>query len=236
MKRLKENDAELAELTVNASALQESYINELEVNPQYSLEVDPENKYNMPKVQKEFIKYYVDFKNVNTAAELCGIDQDTAKQFFIAYSTQSEIRRINLALYQRQFCNRLLSIDELGGYLTSLLTEEYVNTADQLKTIDKLKVVQMLIDLNKLKATGLQDPNTLMSKDIDTQLKELSVTTIKQLLSSKNNTTEKQEIISEIGNDNLTPEENAYLSTLPTKDLLKLIDDYSERNEKDENK
>ena len=64
---------ELAHLTMNNSIIQSSYINEVETNPQYSLEVDPENKYNLSQIQKDFIKYYVEFKdidctNVNIAA------------------------------------------------------------------------------------------------------------------------------------------------------------------------
>lgn len=210
----------------NSELIQKEYISELERNPKYSLEVDPEDKYLMSDLQKKFTKYYIEFKNVNTAAELAEIDMDTAKQFFISYPTQCEIRRINLALYQRQFARKLLNIDEIGGYLTSLLTDEFVPIGDQLKTTDKLKVVQMLIDLNKFKIESMITPSEVMEKDLDAQMKELSIDTIKKLLSTKE---KKQDIAGQVAEE-LSPEETAYLSTLPTKDLLELI----ERNKNDD--
>ena len=179
----------------------------------------------MTETQKTFIRHYVNFKNVNTAAELTGIDQDTAKQFFVAWSSQQEIRRINLALYQRQFANRLITLDEIGGYLTSLLTGEFVPMGEQLKINDKLRVVQMLIDLNKFKSGAIQDPTVIMAKDINLQLKNLSVTTIRQLIDAKASIEEKQDVV-EIFDENsaLSPEEQAYLTTLPTDQLLELIE------------
>lgn len=220
-------EQELATITQNTSALQAAHTQELETNPKYSLDVDPENKYGMSDMQKEFIRHYVNFKNVNTAAELTGIDQDVAKQYFIAWPTQQEIRRINLALYQRQFSSRLVTLDEIGGYLTSMLTGEFVPMGDQLSARDKLKVVQMLIDLNKFKAGAIQDPTVIMARDINVQLKNLSVTTIRQLIEAKSSMSEKNDVIEvfdNTSNSSLSPEEQAYLSTLPTEQLLDLIE------------
>lgn len=222
-----ENALELVQTQTNA--LQKQYISELETNPKYSLSVDPENKYEMPDIQKKFIKFYVDYKNVNTAADLAEIDGDTAKRFFIAYGTQNEIRRINLALYHRQFATRLLDLDEIGGYLTCLLTGENVPVGDQLKTGEKLKVVELLIKLNELKQNSLLDPTIVMAKDIDVQIKNLSIATIKQLINQDVNMKERNNVVAEFSEHDLTPEETAYLSTLPTKDLLQLIDDTNKK-------
>lgn len=221
----------LAKVESSATALQNEYIDELETNPLYSLSVDPEDKYKMTQLQKDFIRNYVEFKNVGTAADLAGIDMDTAKQFFISYSSQQEIRRINRALYHRQFSNKLLSIDEIGGYLTSMLTDENVPLGDQLKSSDKLKVVQMLIDLNKLKIEAFDNPTVIMQEDINTEIKNLSVDTIKRLLDTKKqNDLNKREIIDEI-TENSTPEENDYLSTLPTDQLLQLLEKMKEKTD-----
>lgn len=203
--------------------LEKQYEDELENNPQYSLIVDPENKYNMPELQKKFIEYYVQFKNVGTAAELAEIDMDTAKSFYVAYSTQQEIRRINKALYQRQFRNKLLSLDEIGGYLSSLLMDENIPIADRLKAGDKLKVAQMIIDLNLKKQEALIDPTVIMQNNIDVQIKDLSVKTIQQLLNTMSSKNQNESEI--IGNTSLTPEEEAYLNTLPAKDILQLLEE-----------
>lgn len=201
--------------------LEEKYSQELETNPKYSLEVDPENKYGMTSQQKEFIKQYVEFRNLFTAATLAEIDEETARSYFVSYASQQEIRRINRALYHRQFRNQLLSLDEIGGYLTSLLTDDFVTSSNQLKPSEKLKVAQMLIDLNQLKMNSLQNPSLIMGKDLDIQIKDLSIKTISQLISQEE---KKKDPIEASFEETLTPEESAYLKTLPTEELLELLE------------
>ena len=226
--RLAKQQEELAMVQAESQALQEAYVSELDTNPKYSLTVDPEGKYGMSDQQKTFIGHYVNFKNVNTAAELTGIDQDTAKQYFIAYSSQQEIRRINLALYHRQFASRLISLDEIGGYLTALLTGDNVPIADQPKNIgETLAIVRMLIDLNKMKMESIQNPSLIMANDIDVQIKNLSLATVRQLLVQSEN---PQPIAEVYPSEGLTMEESAYLSTLPAKDLLDLIETANNEN------
>ena len=217
-----------------AQKLQQDYFDELENNPKYSLEVDPENKYDMSETQKMFIKQYVDTKNISTAAYFAGIDNDVAKAYYLAYNSQLEIRRINMAMYQRQFKTKLLSLDEIGGYLSSLLTDSNVAEADRLKTTDKLRVAQMLIDLNITKINALQNPELIIHKDIDNQLKNLSLSTIKDLLNHTDKPVDNDIIYEVTNNDNLTPEESAYLSTLSTNELLNIIETTKkeEKNEK----
>ena len=212
--------------TQESRDLQMAYQYELDTNPKYSLDVNPENKYQMTLTDKEFVKHYVQFKNVNTVADVMGIDQDLANQMFVSYPIQSEIRRINLALYHRQFASRLLSLDEIGGYLSSMLTDNYVPLADQMKPTEKLRVIELLIKLNEMKLNSMTNPSGLMEKDLSAQLKDLSVETIKQLLMQNASKNKKQNIIDDINKDGLLSiEEKAYLETLSTQELLKLVDD-----------
>lgn len=199
---------------------------ELDKNPEFSLEVDPSNKYSMSDTQKAFIKNYVEFKSVPMAAELSGIDIDTAKAYFVAYSSQQEIRRINRAMYQRQFSHKLLTIDELGGYLSSLITDENVPLADRVKTMDKVRIAQMLIDLQTYKNEGIEDPSKLLNTDIEGEIKELSVKSIKLLIAQtdKKKKDEKDKVVETV-DTTLSPEEEIFLKTLPTKDILNLIEE-----------
>ena len=132
--------------------IEKDYCNELITNPDFSLKVDPENKYNFSDNQKLFIENYVNYKNLMTAANLTGIEFSEAKKYINDYRTQCEIRRINKALYHHQFARKLISLEEIGGYLSSLLTDEFVPIADQLPSTDKLKVVNtvMIIPLFQL--------------------------------------------------------------------------------------
>ena len=222
-----------AELITNEEAeiIQKKLNESLEKDLEFSLNVDPENKYGMSDEQKKFIEYYVNFKSIMAAADFAGISPDQAKNYFVAYSTQQEIRRINRALYQRQFANKLITLDEIGGYLSSLLKDE-VPIADQIKSNEKIRVAQMIIDLNTLKLEALNNnPSSLMNKDLEVELQNLSVKTIKNLLETndKKNQKEKKNIVDKISND-LTIEEKSYLESLPAKDLLEIL----ERKEKDE--
>ena len=218
------------------SSLTSSLSAELETNPEFSLDVDPTNKYSMSDDQKTFIKNYVEFKSIPMAAELSGLDIDTAKAYFVAYSSQQEIRRINRAMYQRQFSHKLLTIDELGGYLSSLTTDENGPLADRVKTMDKVRIAQMLIDLQTYKNEGIDDPSKIIDADIEGEIKELSVKSIKLLIAQndkKKNEKKKDEAIKTI-DSTLSPEEEVFLKTLPTKDILNLIEETNKGGNKND--
>lgn len=218
------------------SSLTESLSAELETNPEFSLDVDPTDKYSMSEEQKTFIKNYVEFKSIPMAAELSGIDIDVAKTYFVAYSSQQEIRRINRAMYQRQFSHKLLTIDELGGYLSSLITDENVPLADRVKTMDKVRIAQMLIDLQTYKNEGIDDPSKIIDADIEGEIKNLSVKSIKLLISQNNKKKDEKKKDEAIKNASsmLSPEEEVFLKTLPTKDILNLIEETSKGGNKND--
>lgn len=224
----KKEPAQMYVATNDLTTLQTQYIDKINTDPEFSLEVDPENKYKMTKNQKEFIKQYVQFKNIPLACQLAGIDEKEGKAYYLAYSSQQEIRRINLAMYHRQFSTKLLDLDQIGGYLTSLLVDENVAVADRLNTKDKLKVAQMIIDLNELKRTAFSDPGVIDAVVVTEQIKDLSVKSIKQLISASHSTEankSKDEIIEQLDEENnLSGEEVAYLKTLPVEQLLDLLE------------
>lgn len=203
--------------------------NELNTNLEFSLDVDPTNKYSMSDEQKLFIKNYVEFKNIKMAAEATGIDINIAKAYYISYSSQQEIRRINRAMYQRQFSSKLLTIDQLTSYLSSLITDENVPIADRVKTMDKVRIAQILIDLQFYKNNAINNPDDIFNTDVETEIKALSINSIKMLLEQKSKIN-TNDIIEVMPNEKLLPEEEIFLKTLPAKDILKLI---NETNNKD---
>lgn len=219
-------EQQLKEIVPIADKIMSSYTNTLETDIKYSLSVDPENKFNMSQTQKEFIKNYCQFKSIPLAAEVTGISDEEAKAYFISYSSQEEIKRINRAMYHQQFKTKMLTMDEIAGYLSSLITDENVPLADRLKTTDKLRVIDTLIKLNEMKAQAIYDPSTIVQKDVETEIKELSVDTIRALLSTSDDNSKKDETIAKLNEDkHLTDEEVAYMKTLPLKDLLELLKD-----------
>ena len=210
--------------------LQIEYAATIDTDPKYSLEIDPLNKYHFNDIQKMFIKYYLDFRNIPTTAALCNIDDELARQWFTTPEIQNELRRLNTALYHRQFTKKLLSLDEIGGYLSSLLIDENVPVVDRLSTNEKLRVADMIVRLNQLKLESMNDPAIIIEKDLETQIKSLSVDTIKQLLSTNQQSTDKQEnkedIIDKLDSEHtLTSEDKTYLMTLSTSELLNMLED-----------
>lgn len=209
----------------------QQYVAMLDNDKQYSLEVDPENKYNMAELQKLFIYHYVNTKSLPLAAQFAGIDEETARFYFSMYSTQQEVRRMNLAMYQRQFAQKMLSVEQLGGYLTSLLIDEGVPLADRLQTKDKLTVVRMLLDLNAYKKEQMANPDNIIDFTVEEerQIKELDVTSIKKMLQeiNKPKDLERLKIIDEIkeaSTTKFTVEEEAFLYTLEKEELISLLE------------
>lgn len=224
--------AEDASLTTQ----EHEYFMELTTNPKYSLDPDPTGELKFDKTKKDFVKAYVDYKSIAMATEIAGIPKEQSLTYFNQYDVQKEIRRINLALYHRQFSTKILNLDQIGGYLTSLIIDQNVPLADQLKTSEKLNVVNMLLKINEMKANAFTNPNELMNADLNIQIKNLSVEAIKSLLSESKKQS-KEQIIDVINEDDvLTPEEKTYLNSLPTEDLLQLVNEQRKAKNKKESK
>lgn len=219
----------------NTDEITKQYIDEINNNIVFSLQVDPENKYNMPEEQKRFIAYYIQYRNIATAGMLANIDLHLATSYLMAYSTQQEIQRINKAIIQQQFATKLASLDNIGGWLTSLLTDSVVE-GDKINSKEKIKVAQMLIDLHKLKAESLMSPQILMQKDVNVELKDLSIETIKKLIYNDEQIEKKKEAIEKLKEEReMSYEDIEYLKTLDTETLLKFIEELQQKKEEETN-
>ena len=220
------SDNQILDIAVNNSSAMMQYVDDLNSNPEYSLEVDPTNKYGLNESYKQFIKNYVDFKNVAVAANLSGLSPEEAKTFFNSYSFKMEVDRLSKAKVQRRFMTKPLSIMQMIGYLESLITEENVSEHEKISSMDKVKVIQVLISLRD--AARHEEAIDMNSIDIDERLKALSIDSIKRLLESDESVDEmasKENLIEELCKDkDLSPDEIAYLKSLSSKELLDVLD------------
>lgn len=215
----------------NTDDIIEQHATTLDTNPEYSLLVDPENKYNMSDEQKQFVALYCKTKNLQLVQAMMQIDTEVSNRYFMSYSSQQEIRRINKAMLQRRFQTKMLNLNEIGGYLSSLITDEDVPLADRLSSKDKLQVAGMIIDLNKLKAETIKDTNVIDYKDVEETAKTMSIDAIRTMLSAKKSNKElisknfeKDKIISQMNVDNiLLPEEIDYLKSLSVAELMQML-------------
>lgn len=220
----------------NVAQIEAAYKQQLENDPEFSLVVDPENKYNMSVTTKEFVRHYIEHRNIATAAVFCHIENDEALEIFTSFPVQQEIRRISRALYHRQFSKKMMSLNEIGGYLTSLIEDSEIPVADRLSTKDKLSVIRMLIELNQMKLASMGDPSVLMMRDVNILVKDLSIGAIKALLEqSKPSVPPNRDLVTatnakRIQNSEpvLTPEEAAYIESLPADEALALLNEQFE--------
>ena len=209
-------------------AKQQEYLSTLKTNPQYSLLVDPENKYDLDNQEKEFIGLYCEFKNIEMAAMMSKMDLEKAFALFSTYACQQEIRRINVAMYQTQFANKLIGLEELGGYLSSLL-EDNVPVGDRISSQDKLQVAKLILDLHKYLKELPSNPVDIIDIPVEEELRNLSVNSIKALIEqtrkvNRKDQKDKEEIINSFADyDKFTQEEISFLRTLSTRELLDLL-------------
>lgn len=223
--------------------LEDDYLNKVQVDPRFSIEVDPENHFHFSESQKDFIENYVQFKNVPLAAKLAGIEEELGMSYYKNYNIRMEIRRINLAMHHRAFATKMLDMDEIGGYLTSVLIGENLAEADKIGTRDKIQVAKLLMELNKMKREAIADPsNVIDAVDIQEDLSSLSVDTIQKLLKTSQKPTEdlqkKEEVIEEINETNsnaLSSEEINHLKTLSTSELLNILEETNKAMQEREN-
>lgn len=194
-------------------------------------EIDKDNKYSLSDIQKEFVKYYIEFKNIPLVAQFIGIDEAFAVDIFKGYGVQEEIKRINTELYRKKFNNKMLSLSELGSYISSLITNEDVPINEQLNKKEKLDAVRLLINIYDLKNKAIDNPAELNVYDYTTEeeIKKLSLSSIKSLLNEKGKEEKKNELIKTIDRAGLlTIEDKALMQSLSIDELVTLLNEVNE--------
>lgn len=216
---MKEKKMKLVNVPEN---LAEKYTDSLNNDPKYSLEVDPENHFDFKEEDKSFIKLYVELKNFVLVSTAMKKPVEEIIKIHAQFSVQEEIRRINKALFHRQIAQKMLNLQGIGGYVTSLLMDQ-VPVGAQLNPKDKLKAAQILVDINKLQMEAIDKPEVIAEKDFSSDLSNLSLETIRQLIDTNDKIEEKKDIINKLNIDNkLSEEEISYLKTLSIPELLDL--------------
>lgn len=220
--------------------LGEDYEKMLNLDPKYSLQVDPTNIYYLSDEQKSFIQVYSQIKDLEETCDIIGIDTDLGKRYLNSFAAQQELRRIAMAQVHRQFACRMATLDEIGGYLTSLIIDYNVPKKDRLKNYEKIKAAKLLVDINNLKQNIIANP-TLANNviDVESEVKDFDIKSIKKLIEATKNEkvmqqkiTDKETIINELNKDNsLTPEDINYLNTLSVDTLMKMVEEINNDND-----
>ena len=206
------------------------YLQKLDDDPQYSLQVDPLGVYGMNDEEKMFINLYLTFENVIMVCQMLDIPEEAGKKYYLRTDIQAEIERLKIARYHHQFSSKILDIDEMGSYLTSLIMDQYVSKNDRLNPKNKLKAVELLMHITKMKYDIFNNssPRELIDMVEDKeQVKEMSPKKIKELITKSQES--KLDIEKEVYIDKLktygelSKEDIEYLYSLSIDELKKLV-------------
>lgn len=211
------------------STINLDYLQALNDDIRYSLTIDPTNKYKFNDIEKLFIENYIQHRNVPLASRLSGLTENEGLELYKKYEIKEEIERINIAIYLRNFGQKMLSLDEIGGWLSAVMTDQ-VPEVDKVSTKDKLAFAKMLVEIHELKKKSYDNPQLIDGEVIDATLSNLSVKSIKQLIDASNDTStgdiSKDELIDKINVDgSLSPTDIAALKSMNKEELLNLLEE-----------
>ena len=215
----------------DVSNLEDDFQLLLKEDPRYSLAVDPLHIYDFTEEETFFIEQMIQYKNVQfVATVLMNISLEEGVEIYKKYDVQSEIKRINLAMYARRFATKMADLDQLGGYLTSALTDENVPVADRLAPKDKLTASKLLLSINILKQKAIRQPDVIDEIDVQKDLDKLSPKELEQLIEyNDEDNIEKEKYISIINEDDmLSMEELKNLRMMTLEELKSLVEEITE--------
>lgn len=191
---------------------------------------DKSTGHSFSETERKFITLWIEFKNISLVAQMMKLEQDEILSMLSEKAVRNEIDRISAMRVKKRFAERIMTLDDMEGYLTSLVTDKGVPFAERLNEKDKLNALKLLLEVKDMKAGGLAEPSTLDNLPIEDEIKELSVDTIKELLSRKidnpkaleENRAIRQKAVLAI--PNATPNESADISSMTPKELLNMLD------------
>ena len=206
--------------------LEQGFQELIKTDPKYSLSVDPQGIYNFSEKEVDFIEQMVQYKNVQfVSAVMLNIPVEEGVAIYKSYKVQCEIKRINKAMYARRFARNMADLNELGGFLTSAITDENVPIADRLSPKDKLTAAKLLMNINILKQKAVDDPEIVEVVEVQKDLEKLNPNDLKKLIEfNDTNDEEKEKLIALINEDNmLTMEELKNLRLMTIDELKELL-------------
>lgn len=202
----------------------------VKVTTNYTLKVDdkdPSNSYTFNDNEKLFISNWIEYKNVNIVSQIMNIDNDTILNYLNNYYINNEIKKLEEDITKKRLSQKILTLDELQSYLSSLIVDYNVPQNEKLSTKDKISAIKMLTEIKELKAQTINGNNIINAIPETDRLNELSVDTIKSLLNMNNlNKTdeEKKKIINELLSiSNLSSTEIIELQNKPLDELKDLL-------------
>lgn len=186
--------------------------------------------YHFTADERQFISLWIEFRNIVIIASMMNMSQKECSMFFTNPHVMNEIARISRARMKRRFACKILTLDECESYLTSCITDDNVPISEQMTNEKKLVAMKLLLEVKEMKADGLVTPSVLDNMPLETEIQELSISTIKALLSTKIRTNKqmvtsidmRQKVAAEI--PYVTPEEEQDIMNATPDELVSMLD------------
>lgn len=191
-------------------------------------DVDESGSYSFTEEEKLFIRLWVEFKNLNIVAESMSISNEDASKMFSNYYVTSEIRRLEKEVTKLRLAQKIMTLDEMEAYLSSLVIDYSIPMGERVSPRDKLAAVKLLMEIKQIKGEAFQG-NTTVINALPTadKLDSLSTDAIRALISADDasqTAEEKEKIINElISISNLSTEEKLELRGKSVKELQDLL-------------
>lgn len=226
-------------VTAISDEAKSALIEKLKTDPLYSLEADPTGALNLTNEEKRFIELYINYRNFGVVSTMMNIKVEDAVNIYMKFDVKNEIERINSAIYKHQYCKKMIDIDEIGGYLSSLMDDSFVPEVDRLKPMDKVKVADMILKVRQIQNEILQRNQEIIDVGkTDDALKELSVSSIKQLIDNieSGDSALDEETEQKIKDSTMSPSDIDALKSLPTTDIISILNEATKQESIDETK
>lgn len=162
-------------------------------------EWDPTGCHKFTDREKEFIRTWLQWENIPMTAQAlhCQINEVTDK--LNDYYIYNEIRRLEAQLNAFRLKTKIMSLDEMQAYLSSMILDDNVPIGLRLSQKDKLLAMRLLNEVKRTKNEAYTgNVSVIDAIPAPNDLQQLSVDTIKALLEHHDDQDEKNEVIQEL--------------------------------------
>ena len=140
---------------------------------------------NLTDLQRDFITIYYKTNSFHQTKSLLNLSNEDAVFMMKDPLIQEYIYKLKIERQRQLFKGKMLSLEELGIYLSSRLIDVNLPLNDKFNNNEKLQASKLLIDIYKTLNNYTENPNLLMSQtNIKNELKieKLEVKELKDLL------------------------------------------------------
>lgn len=176
--------------------------------------------------ERSFILLWLEYKNIVVVASMMGIDNEAAQNMLANYNIRQEINRLTKIQTQKRFATKMISVDQIESYLSSMITDENVSFVDRLSSKEKLDAIKLLMSVKEFKSNMVANPSEVIDVSLDDTIKNMSINSIKSLLNSKKDNNNRKALVDNLSalESDLNADDVADLQNMSTEELLKIVD------------